>query len=505
MTVSSSATSTKAENADIAALAKGGRTNFLGFVIRLVARIPFLFIAGRLYGAENVGRFASATIAVELAAQLATLGQKRGLAQQLAKEEGHASSVVADALLLSVCVSALFVVLLWLVPVAMFPSGYYTGIERLLLPLAILPLALCEVALAALAYRFDVAATVRARAVVEPWTLSIAGGVFWLAGLWWKPFLDSGLILSYGLSTLAAMVTALLALYKSYRLPRHWQPRPGELFRLAWHNLPLAGADAIEWGTRKLDLFILGTFAPAAAVGVYFVAQQIATLPQKLKTSFEPVLGPVITRNLRENNLGAIARQVSQVGFWIVAAQAGIALALGMPARGVIGVFGPNFVMGTGALAMLLAGEVVASPAVVSEAALIYMARMRNLWIGLAMLGLQGLLTVAFILLAREMGWGEAYETLGAATALTVSLGLTSVLKGRLLGRLLGHGVSTWRWALVWAAVPAVIVGILARYVPEWVELSFGVAAILGVYFLVIWRMGFGPEDRVLFSKQKKA
>jgi O-antigen/teichoic acid export membrane protein len=221
-----------------------------------------------------------------------------------------------------------------------------------------------------------------------------------------EALLNSGLILSYGLSTLAAMVTAFLALYKSYRLPRHWQPRPGELFRLAWHNLPLAGADAIEWGTRKLDLFILGTFAPAAAVGVYFVAQQIATLPQKLKTSFEPVLGPVITRNLRENNLGAIARQVSQVGFWIVAAQAGIALALGMPARGVIGVFGPNFVMGTGALAMLLAGEVVASPAVVSEAALIYMARMRNLWIGLAMLGLQGLLTVAFILFAREMGWG---------------------------------------------------------------------------------------------------
>ena len=30
---------------DIAALAKGGRTNFFGFLLRLVARIPFLFIA----------------------------------------------------------------------------------------------------------------------------------------------------------------------------------------------------------------------------------------------------------------------------------------------------------------------------------------------------------------------------------------------------------------------------------------------------------------------------
>jgi hypothetical protein len=27
---------------DIAALARGGRTNFLGFVIRLAARLPFL-------------------------------------------------------------------------------------------------------------------------------------------------------------------------------------------------------------------------------------------------------------------------------------------------------------------------------------------------------------------------------------------------------------------------------------------------------------------------------
>ena len=93
---------------------------------------------------------------------------------------------------------------------------------------------------------------------------------------------------------------------------------------------PLAAADAIEWGTRRLDIFVLGLFAAPAAVGVYYVAQQVASLPQKLKTSFEPILGPVITRNLKENNYPAIARQVCQVGFWIVAAQAGIALALGI-------------------------------------------------------------------------------------------------------------------------------------------------------------------------------
>ena len=51
---------------DTRALAKGGRTNFFGFVLRLIARIPFLVIAGQLYGAEALGRFAYAIMIVEL-------------------------------------------------------------------------------------------------------------------------------------------------------------------------------------------------------------------------------------------------------------------------------------------------------------------------------------------------------------------------------------------------------------------------------------------------------
>src|SRR5690606_30236557 len=70
---------------DIAALAKGGRTNIFGFLLRLAARLPFLFIAGRIYGAAALGRFAYAILIVEFAAQLATLGLKRGLAEQLSQ------------------------------------------------------------------------------------------------------------------------------------------------------------------------------------------------------------------------------------------------------------------------------------------------------------------------------------------------------------------------------------------------------------------------------------
>ena len=485
----------EAAHQDIAALAKGGRTNFIGFLLRLAARLPFLLIAGRLYGADALGRFAYALVIIELAGQLCTLGQKRGLAQRLSDDPRHPASVVADGMLLTLGIAVVASIALYLFPAPMFPSGKYTEIDRLL-PFLLIPATQTDIALAALAYRYDVKTSVRSRAVVEPWTLSIFAGLFYFIAP------ESGMALAYIISMFAAGAVALWPLYRSYGLPRDWHPHPLRLARLAWASLPLAAADAVEWGTRKLDIAVLGLFATPTAVGVYYVAQQVASLPQKLKTSFEPILGPVITRNLKERNYPVIAQQVCQVGFWIIAAQAGIALALGIPGEGVMGLVGKEFVGGTGALVFLLAAEVVAATAVVSEAALIYVKRLQNLWISLATIAFQGALTVGGILLVEELRMGELYRAAVAAAALMISLALSSLLKARMLSRFLGEPINNWRWPLVWAAAPAVIVGWFAtRYLPEWAELSLGIPAILLTYGWVIWHKGFGPEDRVLFRQ----
>ena len=44
----------------MATLARGGRLNVFGFVLRLAGMVPFLFIGGRIYGASALGRFAYA-------------------------------------------------------------------------------------------------------------------------------------------------------------------------------------------------------------------------------------------------------------------------------------------------------------------------------------------------------------------------------------------------------------------------------------------------------------
>ena len=494
-------TAARTDEGDIAALAKGGRTNVFGFMLRLAARIPFLFIAGRLYGPEALGRFAYAILIVEFVAQLATLGLRRGLAELLSRDDRPHAHMVADGILLGLLASAAGAALLIAVPQLMFPNSKITGLDRFL-PLVIFAIVVTDIALAALAYRFDIVSAVRARAVVEPWTISIAAGAFYFYSS------RDGLILAYVASLIAALVVALWPLWRSYGLPRGWRPDPAGLYALARRNLPLAAADAAEFASRRLDLAILGLFASPAVVGIYYVAQQVASLPQKLKTSFDPILGPVMTRNLLSKNYGEIARQVGQVGFWIIAAQAGIALALGIPGEGVMGLVGPQFVGGTGALAFLLAAEVAAATAVVSEAALVYMARHRNLFISLGMLAVQVLLSIGFIAVVDMLPIKPAavglYQAAAVACALMLSLGIGSVVKARLLSRLLAQPISIWRGALVWAVIAAstlggIIVALPARF--EWVELAFGIPAILGIYGWVVWRWGFGHEDRVLFRK----
>lgn len=494
-------TAARTDADDIQALAKGGRTNVFGFLLRLAARIPFLFIAGRLYGPEALGRFAYALLIVEFVAQLASLGLRRGLAELLSRDDCPHTQLIADAMLAAMLTSAFGAAILIAFPHIMFPNSGINGLDRFL-PLVIFAIVATDIALAALAYRFDIVSTVRARAIVEPWTISIAAGAFYFYSA------RDGLILAYVVSLLAALLFALWPLWRSYGLPWGWIPSLPRSYAIARRNLPLAAADAAEWGSRRLDLAILGLFASPAVVGIYYVAQQVASLPQKLKTSFDPILGPVITRNLKTKNYPEIAKQVGQVGFWIIAAQAGIALALGIPGEAVMGLVGPEFVGGTGALAFLLAAEVAAAAAVVSESALVYMARHRNLLISIAMLAVQALVSVGLILLIPyfpvKAGYVGLYQAAAVACGLMLSLGIGSIIKARLLSRLLAAPISIWRVALAFAVLAAAMLGIVIVSVParfEWVELAIGVPAILGLYGWIIWRWGFGSDDRVLFRK----
>jgi hypothetical protein len=101
-------------------------------------------------------------------------------------------------------------------------------------------------------------------------------------------------------------------------------------------------------------------------------------------------------------------------------------------------------------------------------------------------------------------GYVGLYQAAAVACGLMISLGVGSLIKSRFLARLLDSDISIWRLALVWAVAASAALGVLVVSLPprlEWVELAIGVPAILALYSWIIWRWGFGPEDRVLFKK----
>ncbi|HEX3676458.1 MAG TPA: lipopolysaccharide biosynthesis protein [Sphingomicrobium sp.] len=484
-------------DADMATLARGGRLNVFGFVLRLAGMVPFLFIGGRIYGPAALGRFAYAVLTVEFAAQLAALGLRRGLAQLLANAKKPQAWIVADAMLVAAVGSFIGMAILFLFPRAMYPTTQIHGLDRLL-AITVLAISWTDIALAALAYRDDVASTVRARSIVQPWTISI------VAFGWSYISLEDGLIVSYVFSMVAALIAALIPLVKCYGIPRGWKPDLATSWSTAWRNVPVAAADAVEWASRRIDLAVLGAFMPASFVGIYYVAQQVATLPAKLKTSFEPVLGPAIARRIAVGDRAAVAAQVRQVTYWIIAAQLGIALALGIPGRAVMGLVGSGFTGGTAMLAFLLAAEVIAASAFVSEAALIYVARKRNMALSLIMLAIEAGLAAALILIMKGEGLPQTFQATGPAIALCVALAFAWIAKSRLLAKELGQPVSGWRWDLAWATAAGVVAGALVRFLlPQTWQLVAGVPAILVAFGAILWTTGFGPKDRELFRMRK--
>jgi O-antigen/teichoic acid export membrane protein len=479
-------TSGETASAAAAALARGGRTNFTGFLLRLMARFPFLVIAARLYGAGEVGRFAYAIMVVEFAGALATLGLKRGLASEMARSGRAETHVLADCGLLSVLAALLAAGLLLWQPGLMFPDGMATGGERWF-ALIVPAIGMADVSLAGLAFRHRIGPAVRARSLIEPWVLTIAATS--LAFTAWKA---EGLLIAYVLSLLAAASASLWPAVGEFGTPEGWRPSPARMGAIAWRNLPLAGADLVEWGTRRLDVFILGRFASAEAVGLYYVAQQVASLAGRIRSSFDPILAPMLSTALKAGRPAEAAAHLNQVGFWVVSFQLPVVLALGLPAEGVLGLFGPAFAAGGLVLALLLSAELVAAGSSLSEMGLIFTRPKSNLVIASAGLALQGGLSLWLVPL---------YGGAGAAGALVIALLAVSVTRLLVLGRALGTRVVFWRWSLLGAGALCFAFGYAARSLPELPQMIVTIPGVLLLFAAMMWRWGYGPHDRSLFRR----
>ncbi|MHB1206607.1 MAG: lipopolysaccharide biosynthesis protein [Rhodospirillaceae bacterium] len=330
-----------------------------GLLVRLGARIPLLLIAGRAYGPALYGEFMIAAGLAETVAAVATLGFKRTLFGFMNEAgPGQGGTAVRHGLAIGVALGGvLSAILMFLAPTLAPLFGVPEAAHKIAVFAWIVPVIVAtDILLTATFFNRRLRYDVWARCVAEPGTQTVVAGAFYLAGL-----TQVGLLASYGAALTAACLTALWGYSEQFGLKSLWGRFDTALAVNMTRRSASTGAfDILTMLMSRIDMFVVGHFFSAEGVGLYGMAQQFLTLPDKIGKSFAPVVMPVLSQALHEGDLkrarSALAamapRQAALEGILVVAFVAAGAYLLEFFG-------GHQFVAAAPVLAILAAGTLV--------------------------------------------------------------------------------------------------------------------------------------------------
>ncbi len=339
---------------------RGALATGAGFLVKLGARLGFLLIAGRLFGAAAFGAYSIGVAAVESGVGLAGLSLRKVIFQLLdanaAAGKRPATHVVADAGVLVLAASGALALAIMAGTVAVVGRVPVEGAPAALFWLApmIAGQTLVDVTLAASRWRHAIRYEVVGRSIVEPYTQFAVATAGWWAGVpgW-------ALIAGYWAGNITVNAYALLGLRRCFgNLDlRSYRPERRRLVGTARGLAPNTATEVLGGVYTRADLYIVGALLGARWAGVYSMAQQLRTPLRQVRQSFDGLLVPLVARTLAERGPAATARAIAATVRLLVAVQMPILLAIVTVGRPLLGAFGPGFERGYPALILLAAAE----------------------------------------------------------------------------------------------------------------------------------------------------
>ncbi len=355
--------------ADIRDIFRGALSSLFGFGGRIVARAVLMVIAGRWFGMAEVGVLGQVAAITEMVAAFGVLGLKRSLLDMLSEDSEHGRVVekrIVEALLLSTGVGFLLsLILFWLWPV-FIPA---LGTLRWLLLLAVPSIIFTEVALSAIKYKRIIRWDVASRGFTEPW-----GFLLFTLVLLWTGHIHNGLVVAYTGSVLVSVLTVAVGLVKTYGIPPLLQVRPSlrSIIAMPRRSLPTGLTDLGVMMLRRIDILILGLFVPDSGTGLYYMVQQLATIPQKINALFEPMMSPVIARLHNQFKPERIKANLIGICRWVFILQLGMSVPMIVFGDKLLGLFGPEFAIGGLCLAIVLVAELIDGSFITCETPLLF-------------------------------------------------------------------------------------------------------------------------------------
>lgn len=434
-------------------LRKGAYQILSGFGVRMTARILLIVFVARMYGIENFGRLGEIVAVVELLATFATFGLSKTLLGRLSEDgaDDQAGTRIAEAAALVGALSLAMTAVLW----AAWPyyaSESMAGSQFVLLGIPLI--ALSEIATTATRHFRTALWDTLVKALVKPWSFLILGvaSYYLLIGV----TLPTGRVVSSEQALLAAYIGSLLLTagaaflattlsYGNGQLRGAARPSVAGVIALAKHSFPIALNDTSVFAFRRIDIIILAAVAGPKATGIYYLAQQIGTVVEKVRYLFEPVLAPIIAQS---KSLDTIGDHLKRLGWFIFATQLAIICLFAIFGEPLLVWFGSGFALGVFVVLAILIGELLDGSFGLCELPMVY----RNpAWpprLALAALALE---IVLVWVLATE------YGAVGAAIGFAIAMLFLAIMRIWLVKSLYGFQVLTLRQPALAAVAIAVI------------------------------------------------
>lgn len=465
-------------NAAHGLILRGGASAGAGLVFRLGARLLFMFVAARLFGAAAFGAYSLAVATVELAVAVGGLGMKRYLFKLLedrgARLPGH---VLVDAILLVTLTSILLSAAMTLVAVLM-PSNLLaaqTATGMLWAAPMIAGQSLIDLLGSATRWKHVMRYTVVSRSLVEPYVGTAGAIIAYLLG-----YKSAGLLVGYGAGTLAALAYTAFGTglcfggldLASYR------PRAMQLLGTLREAGMATATDTAAALFYRIDLYLVGAFLGEAPAGVYAMARQFRTPIRQTRQAFDSLLTPIVAKTLSADGPSATATAIASATRMILAIQLALVLALIVAGEPVLRWFGPEFVSGYLATVLLGAAETIQGAYSITDLLLLYLRARLALLVTLVMSAVNLVAAVPLIF---------AFGIDGAALSVLIAF-VSGAVSRRLLLRT-RFAVSTpllHSAGPLFAGAVAAAIGVVAhRYVSEGAPVSHHaavLAAVLAVY-----------------------
>ena len=480
------AAQTVKDNKDIA---KGAGANFLGFIIRLGSRLPFLIIAVALFGAELYGRYNYTITTIEICAAFATFGFKRSLFKFIHDKEYAGKytleQVMISALLCSLIVGAIFTIIIiasagLLAALFDYPE-MVTGL-RTLAPMVMIITAL-DVILAGTRATRKMRYEVVSRSIVEPYVL-----LFAMLGLYYAGFDTYGLLIAYSIALIAALIYAIWGFCDLYTFSKSIRARPN--FKLMKNLLSFSGPTAFHDLAllifMRMDIFAVKFFFSEAILGVYTIAQQFATSVEKIYQSFYPILAPVMAKNLVEKDFKTVENQMIMVARWILMVQSLLVILCVFYGVAIFEAVLPESsgdimpILGASVLFFLMLGETINGGFGMADLPIIYRSPFFNPAISLIMIPLYVIFAYCF---TQYTGFGPV----GIAIALCLTYFVMNTIRVLIINRLFGINMVSIRIVKVFLAA-LIATGLfkgLMDYMPIDISNGFGIAAGIPILFIL--------------------